>query len=193
MEEIMKKVFRAFVLLVVLLAVTSFAYAKDPPGKADNFYRGITTLAPVVTSELVSSSSVVLSSESVASDPVVTVVTSDPVVVETRVIGNGQGNNGKDGNLQDKTATTKVTTSETLVTPTSVVETTNVYEVTTTVASHRGAPISNGKPLEPVVTVAQDTQVALGTEVSSEVVVETSSETVVSDWGPAYDVPSGSK
>jgi hypothetical protein len=31
------------------------------------------------------------------------------------------------------------------------------------------------------------------TEVSSEVVVETSSETVVSDWGPAYDVPSGSK
>ncbi len=92
----MKKVFRAFVLLVALLAVTSFAYAKDPPGKADNFYRGITTLAPVVTSELVSSSSVVLSSESVASDPVVTVVTSDPVVVETRVIGNGQGNNGKD-------------------------------------------------------------------------------------------------
>jgi hypothetical protein len=59
-----------------------------------------------------------------------------------------------------------------------------VYEVTTTVASHRGAPISNGKPLEPVVTVAQDTQVVLGTEVSSEVVVETSSETVVSDWAP---------
>jgi len=189
----MKKVSKVFAILVVFLAVTSVAYAKDPPGKASNFYRGVTTLDPVVSSELASSSSVVLSSESVYSDPVVTVVASDPVVVETRVIGNGQGNSGKNGNLQDKTAVTKVTTTETQVTTTSVVETTNVYNVTTVIGSHRGAPISNGKALEPVVTTAQETEVVVGTEVSTSVDVQTTQTTEISDWGPAYDVPSGSK
>jgi hypothetical protein len=189
----MKKVSKVFVILVVFFALTSVAYAKDPPGKASNFYRGVTTLAPAVTSELSSSTSVVLSSESVYSEPVVSVIASDPVVVETRVIGNGQSNNGQNGNLQDKTAVTKKTTTETMVTTTSIVETTNVYEVTTVLASHRGAPVSNGKALEPIVTVAQETEVVVGTDVSTSVDVQTTETTEVSDWGPAYDVPSGIK
>lgn len=160
------------------------------PGQADNFYRGITTLDPVVTTELVSSTSEVISSSTVTSDPVITQNTTS-AVVDTRVIGQGNGN--PTGNLQDKVATTTTTESTAIATTTSVVETTNVYAVTTTIGSHHGAPISNGKALEPVVTTATDTQVSQDTQVSTAEVTSTSTETVVGDWQAAYSVPSGTK
>jgi len=187
----MKKVSKVFIVLAILVLATSGVYAKDAPGKADNFYRGVTTLAPVVTTELVSSTSEVVSSTSVASDPVVTTSVSDPVVVDTRVIGQGNGN--PTGNLQNKSAVTTTTTKETTVTTTSVIETTNVYDVTTTIGAHHGAPNSNGKALAPVVTVTQDTQVVESTQVDVSTEVATTSETVVGDWEAAYSVPSGKK
>lgn len=139
----MKKII--IVTLMILMATAVFAQGKSAsaPGQDPRFYRGITTYEPVVTVE--------------------TSVTQNVTeTVETRVIGSGQFNNKKDGNLQDRTITEIETV--TTVTTTSVTE------------SHRGAPVSNGKQLEPVVVVTQE--------------VESSVETVVGDWGPAYDVPS---
>jgi len=117
------------------------------PGQADNFYRGITTIGSSSTTATVFETTV-LSSET-----------------ETRTIGSGQSNNGKDGNLQDRTTETV-----------QIVE----KEITTvTYEAHRGAPVSNGKDLS-------------YTEVT-ETEVSNTTTTVVGDWGPAYEVPSGTK
>lgn len=161
------------------------------PGQAENFYRGITTLAPVVTTELASSTSEVISSISETSAPVLSVTVSEPVVVATRIIGQSKGN--PTGNLQDKTATTTTTESVSTVTTTSVIETTNVYDVTTIIGSHHGAPISSGKALEPVVTLSTEVQVIESTEINVATVSSSTTETVVGDWEAAYSVPSGTK
>jgi hypothetical protein len=119
----------------------------NAPGLADNFYRGITTVGSSSTTETVVETTV-LSSET-----------------ETRTIGGGQFNNGKDGNLQDRS-----------------VETVQVVEkeiTTVTVEAHRGAPVSKGKDLS-YTTV-------------TETVVSDTTTTVVGDWGAAYDVPSDVK
>jgi hypothetical protein len=153
------------------------------PGQASNFYRGVTTLAPVVVKDLASSTSEVVSSDTQTS----TEVSQSANVVDTRFIGVSPGN--PTGNKQDKVATT--TTTTTTAVTTSVVETTNVYDVTTTIGSHRGAPVSNGKELESVVTSSTQTEVSQSTEVSTD--TSTSSTTVVGDWQAAYNVPSGTK
>jgi hypothetical protein len=117
------------------------------PGLADNFYRGITTVGSSSTTGTVVETTV-LSSET-----------------ETRTIGSGQLNSGKDGNLQDRS-----------------VETVRIVEkevTTVTVEAHRGAPVSRGKDLS-FSTV-------------NETVVSDTTTTVVGDWGAAYDVPSDAK
>jgi hypothetical protein len=86
-------------------------------------------------------------------------------VTETREIGSGQKNNDKDGNLQDRTS--------------SEVQTVVTEVTTVTYEAHRGAPVSNGKDLSYTV-------------VTEEVKSETTT-TVVGEWGPAYEVPSGTK
>ncbi len=106
------------------------------PGQTDTFYRGVTTLAPLVVTGLVSSTPVIVSSSSVTSDPLITVTTTAPVVVETPVIGQGKGN--PTGNLREKTATTTTTQATSTVTATKVIDTAN---------SRHGAPFSNGKAL----------------------------------------------
>lgn len=104
----------------------------------------------------------------VVSDETVRVTTTDIISqeTETRTIGGGQANNNRDGNLQDRTV--------------SVVETT-VTDIRTVVTDqHRGVAHSSGKDL------------GTTTEVT-ETVVSRETETVVGDWGSAYDVPSGMK
>lgn len=184
-----------YLALAALIAAGFGSAAAAPnskaPGKADNFYRGVTTLAPVVSTALISSSDVVLSSTSLSSEPVVTVTSSEPVVVETRVIGKGNGN--PTGNLQDRKAVTVTTESSSTVTTTTLIETTKVYEITTTVNSHRGAPVSQGKALEPVITKATEVVVTESTVVRTDIETSSSTETVVGDWEAAYSVPSGTK
>ncbi|HAE23197.1 MAG TPA: hypothetical protein DCG47_12880 [Spirochaetaceae bacterium] len=189
------KALNRYVALLALIA-TGFASAaaapnSKAPGQAANFYRGITTLEPEVTTVLVSSSEVVLSSSSVASEPIVTVTSSEPVVVDTRIIGQGEGN--PTGNLQDKKAVTVSTESSSTITTSSVIETTNIYELTVTVNSHRGAPASKGKALEPVITKSAEVQVTESTIEKTETVSSTSTQTVVGDWEAAYSVPSDAK
>ena len=133
--------------LVSVSAAPKGKGAETAPGQADNFYRGVTTVGTTSTTETVVTSTV-LSSE-----------------IETRLIGGGQANNKKDGNLQDRT-----------VSEVQVV----VTEITTVVVeAHRGAPVSNGKDL----SYTEVTE----TVVSDTIVTETG------DWGPAYEVPSGTK
>ena len=114
------------------------------PGQAENFHRGITTAGSSSTTETVTEVNVLSSG------------------TETRTIGGGQLNSGKDGNLQDR-----------------IVETVQVIEkeiTTVRVEAHRGAPVSNGKDLS-------------YTTVTEKLISDTTT-TVVGDWGSAYDVPS---
>ncbi len=158
------------------------------PGQAENFYRGVTTLAPVVEKELVSATPVVVSSDTATSTDVDVASSSSTV---TRTIGSGKGN--PTGNLQDATKTSTTTTTPTTAVTTTVIDTTNVYDVTTTVNSHHGAPVSNGKALEPVITESSATEVVTRDEVTTDETSESATTESVGDWGPAYDVPSGTK
>lgn len=148
----MKTAIRVLAALVLTAAVAAPAFANPkgtPPGKADTFYRGVTTIA--------------------IGDPVVEAVTETTVLAsatETRTIGNGQFNNGRDGNLQDRTVTT--------------VQVDNYLITTVTYEQHHGVAHSNGKYLGTFEVVTVEL-------ISSEETTETG------DWGPAYDVPSDSK
>ena len=71
--------------LVSVSAAPKGKGAETAPGQADNFYRGVTTVGTTSTTETVVTSTV-LSSE-----------------IETRLIGGGQANNKKDGNVTGPT------------------------------------------------------------------------------------------
>lgn len=149
MNTITKNITVAALVLFTLTGLS--AAAANAPGKADTFYRGITTIAVSSTTELVTETTVLSST------------------TETRQIGNGQANNGKNANssnLQDRTVQTV-----------QVLE----KEITTTVYDqHHGVANSNGKDL--------------GTfEVVTENVITDETTTLTSDWGPAYSVASGTK
>lgn len=144
--------YRVFIFSVMAIAALFSVSAQgkkgSAPGLADTFYRGVTTIAVADETSTITETTVLSST------------------VETRLIGGGQANSGKDGNLQDRTV--------------SVVQT-EVYELrVVTYEQHRGVAHSNGKYLG---TVTEETK----TLVSSELVTQ------VGDWGAAYDLPSGQR
>ena len=149
MNNTYKKIAIAAIVLFTLSGLS--AAAASAPGKADTFYRGVTTIAVSSTTEYISETTVLSST------------------TETREIGNGQANNGKNANnsnSQDRT-----------------VETVQVLEkeVTTTVYDqHHGTANSNGAYIGSF-------------EVVTETVISDETTTVVGDWGPAYSVASGTK
>ena len=97
---------RYLTIAIVLLASVSFLAAKTAPGQgrapglADNFYRGVTTVASSQQTETITETAVLSSA------------------VESRTIGSGQTNNNQDGNLQDRTVSV-VTTTVTEITTTT--------------------------------------------------------------------------
>ncbi len=139
------KATRFTIVLVVLLLTAFTVSAKSAPGLADTFYRGVTTIQTSSSTEILTFTEVLYSA------------------TETRTIGSGQGNNGRDGNLQDR---------EVLTVRTRVVEvTTSIFE------QHQGVAHSKGR--------------YLGTfSVVTETLLSESTSTTYGDWGPAYDLPS---
>jgi len=124
----MKKITLLIGIIFLSTAVFSFADkpTATPPGKADNFYRGVTTVLVSSTTETVTTTTVLSS------------------VTETRLIGNGQGNGRNqtnDNNAQDRTVTTVLTTVTEV--------TTNVYD------QHHGAPNSRGAYIGTITQVTE--------------------------------------
>lgn len=195
-----------FVMVAMLLSLCSVAFAnkatapgqlkdKTAPGQDPSFYRGITSNTSSVTtstdaSTTVSSTEVTTNSytTSVTSDPYTTTNSTSTISTETKTLPTGKIQ-VRDVQTTVTTVNTNIditttTTTDTTTTVTTTVTPITIYETTTTTEMHRGAPVSNGRKLDPIVDVAEETVV--GTPVTSQTSdtvtqTETSTSTVVVD------------